>query len=276
MNTIKSGRRIKTTIAAIITIPFIIPFLFLISTAVRTPRDYMSNPGGLPKSFTLGNIIGAWNQANLGQALVATLITCIVACTVCALVALAGAFWFRIHNGTGVNLLRWILVSAYAIPAVAWLIPVFVIFANVGLTGNLLIVGLINGVSALPFGLYLVHTYFQQVLTPELLEAATLDGAGVYKTFRSIAIPLSMPALASTVALVFVWTFGDLLVAATMLLADPTVYTITLATTSLTTREDVNLQGQAAAALVALLPTIVVFACAQKALAKGFGGVSDK
>ncbi len=272
----KSVRRTKTAIAIVISIPFIVPFLFLISTAIREPVDYMADPGGLPKSFTLANIVSAWVDADLGRALLSTLVTCVVACLVSAVAALAGAFWFRLNHGRSIDLLRWILVSGYAIPVVAWLIPVFVILANVGLTANLVIVGLINAVSALPFGLYLVHTYFQQVLTPELLEAATLDGAGVYRIFRAIAFPLSLPALASTIALVFVWTFGDLLIAATLLQGDPSVYTITLAATSLTTREDINLQGQAAAALVALLPTLVVFAVAQKALATGFGGVSDK
>lgn len=263
-------------IAAIICLPFVVPFLFLVSTAVREPADYMADPGGLPKSFTIANVVGAWVEADLGRALLNTLLTCVVACLVCATVALAGAFWFRLNRARSSDVLRWVLVSGYAIPVVAWLIPVFVMLAKVGLTSNLLIVGLINGASALPFGLYLVYTYFTQVLTAEVLEAATLDGAGVFKTLRFIAFPLSLPVLASTIALVFVWTFGDLLVAATLLQGDPSVYTITLAATSLTTREDINLQGQAAAALVALLPTLVVFALAQKALAQGFGGSSDK
>jgi len=273
---LRGERRLKTTIAAVIAVPFVLPFVFLIATTFRTRDDYISDPGGLPRSFTWDNLTAAWTQADLGRALVNTLIVCLVACVVCAVTALTGAYWFRLASGRVSGGLRWLLVSAYAIPMIAWLIPVFVILANGGLTGNLVIAGIVNGVSSLPFALYLVHTFYGQVLTPELLEAATLDGAGIFRTFRSIAVPLALPALASVVALVFVWTFGDLLVAATLLQEDPSVYTITLAATSLSTREDVNLQGQAAAALVALLPTLIVFVAAQKALAKGFGGVSEK
>lgn len=276
MMTIKTTRRVKTTIAIFIAIPFIVPFLFLISTAVRDRLDYIDSPGGLPRSFTLDNLTDAWVQADLGRALINTLVVCGIACLVCGVTSIAAAYWFRIHQGRGVGVLRWLMVSAYAIPMIAWLIPVFVILANGGLTNNLLVAGLINGVGSLPFALYLVHTFYGQVLTSELLEAATLDGAGVFRSFWNLAVPLSLPVLASVVALVFVWTFGDLLVAATLLQSDSSVYTITLAATSLSTREDVNLQGQAAAALVALLPTLIVFAAAQKALAKGFGGVSDK
>lgn len=273
---ITAAKRLKTAIAVLIAIPFVVPFLFLISTAVRDRLDYIDSPGGLPRSFTLENLSNAWVQADLGRALLSTLLVCAVACLVCGVSALAAAYWFRIHRGRAVGILRWLLVAGYAIPMIAWLIPVFVILANGDLTNNLVVAGVINGVSSLPFALYLVHTFFGQVLTPELLEASTLDGAGVFRTFWFLAAPLSIPALASVVALVFVWTFGDLLVSATLLQSDPSVYTITLAATSLTTREDVNLQGQAAAALVALLPTLIVFVVAQKALAKGFGGVSDK
>ena len=173
-------------IATISCLPFIVPFLFLVSTAIREPADYMADPGGLPKSFTIANVVGAWVEADLGRALLNTLLTCVVACLVCAAVALAGAFWFRLNHARSSDVLRWVLVSGYAIPVVAWLIPVFVMLAKVGLTSNLLIVGLINGASALPFGLYLVHTYFTQVLTAEVLEAARLDGAGVFKTLPTV------------------------------------------------------------------------------------------
>ena len=66
----------------------------------------------------------------------------------------------------------------------------------------------------------------------------------------------AMPALAAVLALTFVWSFGDLLVASTLLQSNPDSYTLTLAATTLTTREDVNIQGQAAAALVSLLPSV--------------------
>jgi ABC-type glycerol-3-phosphate transport system permease component len=273
MRSVHAGRRLKTAIALVITIPFIVPFLMLIATAFRTPQDYIDNPGGLPRSVTLSNLTSAWNGANLGLAVLSTLITCVVACVVCGLVALAGAYWFRIHQSRTAGWLRWILVACYAIPTVAWLIPVFVAVSQVGLSNSRVITGAVDGVSSLPFAFYLVHTYFRQALTTDLLEAATLDGATVLSTFRRIAVPIAAPVLASVTALVFVWTFGDLLIAAT-LLQDPSVNTLTLATAFLATKENLNLQEQAAAAMVALLPTLVVFLFAQKALARGFGAAS--
>lgn len=275
MASIRTERRVRTTGAVLIALPFIYPFLILISTTVRKPDDFLQNPGGLPSSFTMSNITSAWDQAHLANSLRATVITCAIACLVCAIAGLAGGYWFRIHRGRFATGLGWVLIGAFAIPAIAWLIPMFVILAQREMTDNLIVLGLINGISCLPFALYLILTFFRQVLTPELLEAAALDGAGPIRTFVRIAVPLSTPALASVMALVFVWTFGDLLFAAT-LLQDPSVQTVTLATAGMSTREDVNLQGQAAASLVALIPMLAVFLFAQKALTRGFGGGSGK
>lgn len=275
MSTARTGRRLRTGIAVVLTIPFIVPFLLLISTAFRTQQDYIDNPGGLPRAFTLSNLTNAWSGANLGMAVVSTTITCVVACVVCGLVALAGAYWFRIHQGRAAAGLRWILVSCYAIPTVAWLIPVFVAVSQVGLSNSRVITGAVDGVSGLPFAFYLIHTYMRQALTPDLLEAASLDGASTLATFRRIAVPIARPMLASVTALVFVWTFGDLLIAAT-LLQEPAVNTLTLATAFLASKENLNLQEQAAAAMVALVPTLVVFLVAQKALVRGFGAATAR
>ena len=273
MSTVRAGRRLKTAVAAVLTVPFIVPFLLLISTAFRTQQDYIEDPGGLPHAFTLSNLTHAWSGANLGLAVLSTLITCVAACVVCGLVALAGAYWFRLHQSRAAGWMRWILVSCYAIPTVAWLIPVFVAASQVGMSNSRVVTGIVDGVSSLPFAFYLVHTYLRQVLTTDLLEAASLDGASVLATFRRIAVPIARPVLASVTALVFVWTFGDLLIAAT-LLQEPSVNTLTLATAFLASKENLNLQEQAAAALVALLPTLAVFLAAQKALVRGFSAAT--
>ena len=152
----------------------------------------------------------------------------------------------------------------------------FVIVARGGLAGNLIVAGLLNGVSSVPFAIYFFHTYFLQVLSKDILDASALDGASAMICFQRIAIPLARPAVASVVALVFVWSFGDLLIAATILQSNPDNYTLPLAATTLATKESVNLQGQAAAALVALIPVLFVFALAQKSLATGFGAISEK
>lgn len=266
----------KTAIAIAISLVFILPFLFLVGTALRTPADFAANPGGIPRAFTFDNMTFAWREAQLGRALIVTFVVSCIACVICVSTSIAAAFWFRIHTGGFATAVRAMLISGYTIPTIAWLLPVFVILARNQLTGSVVIAGILNGVASIPFAIYFFHTYFKQVLNNDLLDAAALDGAGILLRFRRIAVPMARPAIASVSALVFVWTFGELLIAATILQSTPDAYTLPLAATTLSTRESVNLQGQAAAALVSLIPVLFIFALAQKSLAAGFGVSSEK
>ena len=267
---------LKTILAFLIAVPFVFPFLFLIATSLRTAVDFAANPGGIPAAFTFANLTTAWGDANLGHALIVTLIMSAVACVVCVAVALPAAFWFRLQQKPSADVIRTVMVAGYAIPMIVWLIPIFVMLSTVGLTGNYLVAGVLNGASSVPFAIYFLYTYFLLVVTDDMLDAASLDSAGAYDQFRYIAMPMAGPAIASIVALVFVWTSGDILIAATLLQSNPDAFPLPLAATTLSARESVNLQGQAAAALVSLVPVVLIFALAQKHLVAGFGGVSEK
>lgn len=264
----------RTTVAALLTIPFLAPFFFLITVAFKTADDYRHSPIGLPREITLTNIADAWNRANLGQALLNSLLTTSVGVVVAALLSMSAAFWFIIHKSPRATRLRWVLVLGYAFPAVIWLIPLFVILARNGLTNDLVVLGIIYGVSNVPFGLYLIHTFYRQTLKSEIMEAAAIDGATVLQQFRTIAIPLARPAVTALAALVFVWSFGDLLFAVT-LLQDSTKWTIPIAAATLVSKQDITAQAQAAAAFVALVPSLLVVLFAERALVRGFGGGSS-
>ena len=263
----------RTSIAAILTIPFLIPFVFLLTVAFKTVEDYRQSPIGIPSTLTLEHIIAAWQKADLGHALINSLIASTIGVVVACLLSLSAAFWFFTHTSRWSKRLRWILILGYAFPAVIWLIPLFVILARNGLTNDLVILGIIYGVSNVPFGLYLVYAFYQQTLKSEIMEAATVDGATTLQQFSKIAIPLARPAVAALAALVFVWSFGDLLFAVTVL-QDSSKWTIPIAAATLVSSQRITAQAQAAAALVALLPSLLVIVLAQRALVRGFGGGS--
>lgn len=264
---------VKTAVAAALTIPFLVPFFFLVSVSIRSPEDYASSPIALPNSFTLANLIDAWDRAELGSALVNSLLTSAIGVAVATFLSMSAAFWFIAYGGRNVDRLRWALVLGYAFPAVIWLIPLFVIAARNGLTNNLVVLGVVYGVSNVPFGIYMVHSFYRQVLRAEIMDAAAIDGATTLQVFRYMAIPLAGPVIAALAALVFVWSFGDLLFAVTFL-QDSDKWTIPVAAATLVSRQNITAQAQASAALVALAPSLIVVLVAQRALVRGFGGGS--
>lgn len=265
---------LRTTTAALLTIPFLAPFFFLVTVALKTEADYRSSPIGLPSSITFEHVADAWDRAGLGSALWNSLFTSAVGVVVACLLSMSAAFWFIIRRSRRAKGLRWAIVLGYAFPAVIWLIPLFVIMARNGLTNDLIVLGIIYGVSNVPFGLYLVYTFYRQTLRSEIMEAAAIDGATELQQFRLIAVPLAKPAVTALAALVFVWSFGDLLFAVT-LLQDAAKWTIPIAAATLVSRQNITAQAQAAAAFVALVPSLLVVLFAQRALVRGFGGGSS-
>lgn len=265
---------LRTGLAALLTIPFLVPFFFLLTVSLRTPEDYRQNPVALPSSLTFDNVVDAWERADLGPALLNSLITSVVGVVVACLLSMSAAFWFTTRRGRGADRIRWAMVAGYAFPAVIWLIPLFVIFARNELTNDLVVLGMIYGVSNVPFGVYMVYAFYRQVLRSEIMDAAAIDGASTLARFRWIAVPLARPAVAALAALVFVWSFGDLLFAVT-LLQDASKWTVPIAAATLVSSQTITVQAQAAAALVALAPSLVVVLVAQRALVRGFGGASS-
>jgi multiple sugar transport system permease protein len=258
----------RTLIAFLVVLPFVYPFFFLASTALRPREDYESDSLGLPTRITLDHLTHAWDTAGLGRALVNTLFAAGVGACVVAVISSAGAYWFYRHPQRGAKVLFLALTGAWAFPLVTWLIPFFVQMSQLGLTNNLVILGIVYGTANAPFGLYLIWTYYREAITPDVTEAAEMDGASYFQQWLRIFIPLSRPALAALAALAFVWSWGDLLLAA-VLLQESERWTITVAAATLITRSDLQYQSQAAAALISIAPLAITFLVAQRAIARG-------
>jgi len=265
----------RTSLAALLALPFLFPFAFLLTVAFKTEEDYRASPIGLPTNITFEHLADAWQRAELGHALVNSMTVSVIGVIVAVVLSLSAAFWFFVFRSKWFDRGRWVLILAYAFPAVIWLIPLFVILARNGWTNSLLVLGVIYGVSNVPFGLFMIYAFYRQTLKSEIMDAAAVDGASILQQFARIAVPLARPAAVALAALVFVWSFGDLLFAVT-LLQDPDTWTIPIAAATLVSSQRITAQAQASAALVALVPSLIVVLVAQRALVRGFGGGSVK
>lgn len=259
----------RTAIAVCLTVPFVLPFLFLVSTAFRTREDYIGSRVGLPHTLTIEHLRYAWTSARMGRAMVNSLLTTSIAVVVLVTVSLAAAYWFLRHRGPISRLLLIAIASLWVVPYVIYLLPLFITLSDLGLTDNLFILGFLYAATNLPFGIFFMYVYLQRGVPAEVREAAEVDGASSLREFRSIIVPLATPAIGTLGALAFVWAWGDLLLALVTLQSDDK-YTITVAATTLATRTDAGVQEVAAAAFLAILPLLVVFLAAQRAIARGF------
>ena len=262
------SQRLKVAALLVACVPFLYPFAFMFFTAMRPEQDYVQSRLGLPTSLTLDHVSYALDNAELGRGILNSMIAVGTGVAIVVAVSALGAYWFLRHSGRVANTLLGAVLSLWIVPYVIYIIPLFVMLSDAGLTDNLLVLGFVYGAINVPFGLYLMYAYFRDGIPGEILQAAEVDGASSWQSFRRIVLPLSRPALATLAALAFVWTWGDLVISL-ILIQSSENFTLTVAASTLAGRFDSEPQANAAAALIALLPILIVFLCAQRAIRSG-------
>jgi ABC-type glycerol-3-phosphate transport system permease component len=183
------------------------------------------------------------------------------------LISSGAGFWFLMHQGRLSNALRVILIGTMALPPPVFIIPLFVLLSQWGMSSNLIVLGCVYAAWNGSFGLYLTHACYQRAIPDEVLEAARIDGAGRWTQYRRIVLPLSKPAMATIAVLSFV-SWSDLLLAI-VLIQNPAQRTLIPAATLLTNRYNTDIPASAAAVVLALLPMLIVFLGGQRFLQRG-------
>jgi len=121
--------------------------------------------------------------------------------------AVTAGYGFAKHRFRGRNLLFALLLGSVMVPLTALVIPTFVLLSNLGLTDTIwavILPSLLN-----PFGVYLMRVYTADAVPDELLDAARVDGAGEFRIFLQVAVPLLRPAIVTVLLLSIVATWNN-------------------------------------------------------------------
>jgi ABC-type glycerol-3-phosphate transport system permease component len=262
----------------LLSVPFVYPLLYLVSLTFKSRTDYVSRPTSLiPHDWTLSILSEAWGSGDLVGAVLRSLLAVLVGVALTLVVSLPAAYWLHQHRDVRVaRFMGGSLIAMMSFPLIAMIVPLFIVVNDFNLIDSVWFLGVVYGAINTPFGIYLLLNYFKTGLDDAILEAATMDGANTMRLLYSIVIPLTRPALATLAALTFIWTWGDLLLAV-VLLQDPARQTVMIAISNLAQhREGQDVQLNAAAALICLVPVLLVFAFAQRSIVQGFGAGAVK
>jgi len=165
-----------------------------------------------PWEFTLSNYEHVLARQGLDQAFINSLFITIPATVMTVLVAAFAAYAFAWMNFPFKNVLFVIVVGLLVVPLQSTLIPVLRLFASTGIAGTFLAVWLAHTGYGLPFAIYLLRNYMGG-LPREVFESAAIDGASPATAFFRLALPMSVPVLASLAIFQFLFIWNDLLVA---------------------------------------------------------------
>ncbi|MFJ1800954.1 MULTISPECIES: carbohydrate ABC transporter permease [unclassified Streptomyces] len=245
------------------------PFVWLISTAFKPARELGSlHPTWIPEQPTLDNFRQAFDEQPLLQAAANSLIAALGAAVIAVVIATPMAYVMARRRGRlATAATGWVVVSQ-AFPFVLVIIPLFLILKNLHLINTLWGLVMVYVVWSLPFALWMLAGYVRAVPT-ELEEAAAVDGAGRVRTLVSVVAPLLAPGIVATALFAFITAWNEFFFAL-VLLKTPEKQTLPVVLTHFLGAEGVaDLGPLAAAAFLATLPSLVLFALIQRRITGG-------
>ncbi|APY85753.1 carbohydrate ABC transporter permease [Streptomyces alfalfae] len=245
------------------------PFLWLISTAFKPARELGSlHPTWIPQDPTLENFRQAFDEQPLLRAAGNSLVAAVSAALIAVVIATPMAYVMARHrNRLAKAATGWVVISQ-AFPFVLIIIPLFLILKNLHLINSLLGLIMVYVVWSLPFALWMLVGYVRAV-PAELEEAAAVDGAGKARTFVSVVAPLLAPGIVATAMFAFITAWNEFFFAL-VLLKTPEKQTLPVILNRFIGAEGVaDLGPLAAAAFLATIPSLVVFAIIQKRITGG-------
>ncbi|MGW3646394.1 carbohydrate ABC transporter permease [Streptomyces sp. NPDC000878] len=246
-----------------------LPFLWLLSTAFKSPRELGSlHPTWIPRNPTLDNFRQAFDEQPLLHAALNSLLAAASAALIAVLIATPMAYVMARHRTLlGRAATGWVVVSQ-AFPFVLVIIPLFLVLKNLRLIDSVFGLVMVYVVWSLPFALWMLVGYVRAV-PAELEEAAAVDGAGRLRTLVSVTAPLLAPGIVATALFAFITAWNEFFFAL-VLLKTPEKQTLPVVLTHFIGAEGVaDLGPLAAAAFLATLPSLVVFAVIQRRITGG-------
>jgi alpha-glucoside transport system permease protein len=257
---------------------WMLPTLGLVINSFRSLHD-MNQAGWWttllpPHGFTIASYLQVLNIDGFPQSILNSILITVPATVIQLVVATMGAYAFAWMNFPGRNVFFIVIVGLMVVPIQMTLIPVLQIFAATGLAGTFVAVWLAHTGYGLPFQVFLLRNYLGG-LPREVFESAEVDGAGHAVRFLRIAIPMTLPAIASLTIFVFLGVWNDLLVALTYLGQSPN-RPMTVQMAQLVTSLGGGWQFLTAAAVLQMVLPLAVFIALQRYFVRGVTAGSVK
>jgi len=264
----------KTAIGLVLTAVMLFPVYWMINVSFTKTSDLRDSPPNLfPFSPTLDGYTAVLSQQlpYLGTSLLIGLGTVVVTLVISAPAGYALAK-LRLR---GAAPLTFILLVAQMIPGVVMAMGFYAIYLNSGLLNTVGGLILADSTIAVPFGV-LLFTAFMSGIPNELIQAATVDGAGPWRTFRSIILPVSRNSAITVSLFAFLWAWSDFIFASTLSRSGQFL-PITLGIYKYIGNNTSQWNAIMATAVVASIPAAILLIVAQRYVAAGVtaGAVKD-
>ncbi|MFD5653684.1 MULTISPECIES: carbohydrate ABC transporter permease [unclassified Streptomyces] len=274
------ARWIVIAFLAVITL---LPFYYMVLLSLKPIDALLLDPGSLwisAKDFTLStyqDVLRSTDDGGQGflkflrnSALVSlgTVVLTLVA-------AVPGAYAVSRLKFFGHRQVSALFLAVYMFPATLLAVPLFVIFAKIGLSSSLVGLAIVYVAQTVPVSIYMLKNYLVTI-PASIEEAAALDGCSRLQTVRKVILPLALPSLMATGLYVFMIAWNEFLFALLFLAADPGQWTVSLGLAQLSNGIEVPKTVLMAGSVVLTIPVVLLFFAAERLLTEGLTSGADK
>ncbi|MEU2284815.1 carbohydrate ABC transporter permease [Streptomyces sp. NPDC013178] len=258
---LRRSRRPKGLTAHIVLILAVVisvfPFVWTIIMATNTTEDiYKSPPKMTPGSHLLENVRHVLDTIDFFGSMLNTVIVACVTTVLVLFVDSLAAFAFAKFDFPGRRVLFATLLGFMMLPLQLAVLPQFILMSNIGWVGTLQ--ALVPPALANAFGIFWLRQYIENGVPDELLDAARIDGAGFFRQYWNIVLPMIKPALSFLAIYAFVGAWNDY-IWPLVVLTDPSHLTLQVALAQLHVGHTTDYSMVMAGVLMASIPLVVVF-----------------
>ncbi|MCW2941715.1 MAG: carbohydrate transporter permease [Actinomycetia bacterium] len=248
------------------------PVLVMLSSSLKPLQDVQGQWRWIPSGFTLRPYLDIWHTVPLARYFLNSLIVATSA-TVCSVViAIFAAYAVSRYRFRGRRLFTVTVLSTQMFPGILFLLPLFLIFVNIGNATGIALYGSRAGLIityltfSLPFSIWMLVGYFDGI-PRDLDEAALVDGCGPLRTLLRIVVPVAIPGIVAVGVYAFMTAWGEVLFASVMTNDD--TRTLAVGLQSYASQNDVYWNQVMAASLVVSVPVVAGFLLLQRYLVAG-------
>ena len=276
MNLVESRLTLAITYVLLAVLAFValFPIALLLLNSVKAAPEIVQSPLSFPASLRWDNFARAWDDANFSRSLAnSALLTALTILLVCT-TGSATAYVLARRKVRSWRIITFYLLASTTAPIQLFLFPLYFGFAKLGLINNIFAVSLVYTAIWSPFAVMLLRTYFLAV-PKELEEAALVDGATHWQVFTKVMLPIVSPGILTVALIIGLYSWNEFLIATTFLQTQDRL-TAVVSFFLLSGQYSSDWGEIMAAALIIVLPVVILFVALQRRFIEGMAGGSVK
>lgn len=260
------SQTVRTIVVWTIALICAVPLYYVVISSFKTPIDMIKHPLQLPTQWLWNNYIDAFADGTIIQAFINTITVTAVAVILQVLIGSLAAYGVVQKKSLFTMIIGSILMITFAIPVQATLLSLYRMESSIGLTDTL------TGLVALYMGscvfCYFLIVGYMKALPQELFEAAKIDGAGPFRIYWTIVLPLIRPIIVAVVVFQTMGTWNDFLLPS-VFLSSTDKQTVVLQVYNAVQQFTTNWPLFMATTVLALIPVFIFFCFCQKWIVSG-------